>query len=128
MPSTLVLIADDDPVVRRVLSRCLRAAGLDTREAADGRQALEAARAVAFDLVILDLAMPGLDGQQVCAALREEPGTSALPILVLTGKASERSELDLLHMGADEFMGKPFCSNELVARVHALIRRAGVAR
>lgn len=128
MGPSLVLIADDDPAVRRVVSRCLRAEGLSTLEAADGRAALEVARAIAVDLVILDLGMPGMNGQALCAALRERAETSGVPIFVLTGHASASSEEALLDLGADEFMGKPFRCDELLARVRAVFRRAGVAR
>ncbi|MFA6029078.1 MAG: response regulator transcription factor [Elusimicrobiota bacterium] len=122
-----VLVADDEPVVLSILSRCLSAPGRRVVQAADGREALDAVFAEKPDLVILDLCMPRLSGSTVCRALRENASTRDIPILVLTGLGGEHTEVELLEMGADDYLSKPFDIDELRARVAALVRRCGLA-
>jgi two-component system OmpR family response regulator len=117
-----VLIVDDDPAIRDVLRFALAHAGFDVVEAEDGRLALERFAALAPDLVVLDVMLPGVDGIEVCRALRRE---SAVPILFLSSKEDEIDRVVGLEIGGDDYIGKPFSPRELVARVKALLRRAG---
>ncbi len=116
-----VLIVDDDPKVCETLDRYLAHAGYATATALDGAKALEAARSFAPDLVVLDLMLPAIDGLSVCRTLR---ATSAVPIIMLTAKSTERDKLEGLGLGADDYLTKPFSPRELVARVEAVLRRA----
>jgi DNA-binding response OmpR family regulator len=115
-----VLIVDDDPKVCETLDRYLAHAGYATVTAMDGAKALEAARSFAPDLIVLDLMLPAIDGLAVCRMLR---ATSAVPIIMLTAKSTERDKLAGLELGADDYLTKPFSPRELVARVEAVLRR-----
>jgi DNA-binding response OmpR family regulator len=117
-----VLIVDDDPKVCETLDRYLAHAGYTTASALDGARALELARTVAPDLIVLDLMLPCLDGLEVCRTLR---ATSQVPIIMLTARTTERDKLAGLALGADDYLTKPFSPRELVARVEAVLRRAG---
>ena len=116
-----VLIVDDEPGVRKLVRDLLESIGCRCTEAADGESALALAGAEPFDLVVLDLMLPGIDGHEVCRRLRELPGASYLKILVVSG-SKEPGELDdLLPRGADDCLAKPFDARQLKARVeHAL--------
>jgi two-component system OmpR family response regulator len=116
-----VLVVDDDPAIRDVVRFALGRAGFEVVEAADGPAALERFGAAAPDLVILDVMLPGLDGIEVCRALRR---SSAVPILFLSSKEDEVDRVVGLELGGDDYLGKPFSPRELVARVRALLRRA----
>ncbi len=116
-----VLIVDDDPAIRDVLRFALAHAGFEVVEAEDGRLALERFAAAAPDLVVLDVMLPGIDGIEVCRALRRQ---SAVPILFLSSKEDEIDRVVGLEIGGDDYIGKPFSPRELVARVKALLRRA----
>ena len=116
-----VLIVDDDPAIRDVLRFALAHAGFEVVEAEDGRSALERFAAAAPDLVVLDVMLPGIDGIEVCRALRRQ---SAVPILFLSAKEDEIDRVVGLEIGGDDYIGKPFSPRELVARVKALLRRA----
>jgi two-component system, OmpR family, response regulator len=118
-----VLIVDDDPAIRDVLRFALARAGFEVLEAEDGPLALERFAAAAPDLVVLDVMLPGIDGIEVCRALRRE---SAVPILFLSSKEDEIDRVVGLEIGGDDYIGKPFSPRELVARVKALLRRAAV--
>ena len=126
MPDTRTLprivVIEDDAVVAETLTLYLEHAGYSVVTAADGREGLALARQPGVALVILDLMIPGLSGQQVCRALRE---TSRVPILMLTARTSEDDRVAGLEMGADDYVPKPFSPREVVARVQALLRRAG---
>src|SRR3954447_4875973 len=117
-----VLIVDDDPKVCETLNRYLAHAGYTTASALDGARALELARTFAPDLIVLDLLLPHVDGLQVCRTLRE---TSQVPIIMLTARTTEHDKLTGLSLGADDYLTKPFSPRELVARVEAVLRRAG---
>ncbi len=119
-----VLVIDDEPELVKLLDYNLTKAGYLVLTAKDGEAGLAAARKHAPDLAILDVMMPGLDGFEVCKRLRQEPGTSALPILMLTAKAEEADRVLGLELGADDYLTKPFGVRELQARVKALLRRA----
>lgn len=116
-----VLVVDDEPSIVRTLSISLRARGYDVIEAGDGSGALAAVKEQAPDVVVLDLALPDMDGTQVIAEVRE---WSRVPILVLSGRIDISRQVEALDLGADAYVCKPFVLDELVARLRALIRRA----
>jgi DNA-binding response OmpR family regulator len=125
MPSKL-LVAEDQADIRELLVMNLRSAGYEVSAVADGLAALASQNEQASDLLILDLMMPGLDGLEVCKALRARGhGT---PILMLTAKSTELDRVLGLELGADDYLTKPFSLAELLARVKALLRRAALLR
>ncbi|HEY3232432.1 MAG TPA: response regulator transcription factor [Roseiflexaceae bacterium] len=117
---TKILIVDDDPKIRSVLGRGLRFEGYDVQIAASGQEALQLARETPFDLVVLDLTMPRMDGLEVCRRLRR--GVS-IPILMLTARDAVADRIVGLDTGADDYLTKPFDFEELLAHVRALLRR-----
>lgn len=123
MSQAKVLIADDNPGVRKVLTQCLGTGDRVLLTAEDGDAALEMARAHHPDLIILDVRMPGRDGYQVCAELRQGESTRSIPILILAGRGEAEREFDGIGCGADAYLAKPFNVNELEACVRALLRR-----
>jgi two-component system, OmpR family, response regulator MprA len=116
-----VLIVEDDAPVRRMLERSLGAEGFEVRSAADGGAALALAEDSAPDLVVLDVAMPGLSGLEVCRRLREKGLTGG--VLMLTARDAVEDRVRGLDAGADDYVVKPFAIAEVVARLHALTRR-----
>jgi DNA-binding response OmpR family regulator len=125
MPST-ILVAEDQADIRDLLVLNLRSAGYDVSAVADGVAALQSQADHPRDLLILDLMMPGLDGLEVCKALRAKG--RAMPILMLTAKSTELDRVLGLELGADDYLTKPFSMAELLARVKALLRRADLMR
>ncbi len=121
MPAVAILVADDDPPVLRMLERTLGAEGYGVRAAADGGAALAAVERSVPDLLVLDVAMPGLDGLAVCRRLRAKG--LAVPILLLTARDAVGDRVAGLDAGADDYLVKPFAADELLARVRALLRR-----
>jgi two-component system, OmpR family, response regulator MprA len=119
--SERVLVADDDPPLRRMLHRSLTADGFEVTVAADGPAALLEAERTAPDVIVLDLSMPAIDGLSVCRRLRDRG--LATPILMLTARDAVADRVAGLQAGADDYLVKPFAIEELVARLHALIRR-----
>lgn len=115
-----VLVVDDEPSVRDILSAYLEKAGFRAITAPDGLEAIATAEAERPDLVVLDLMLPGLDGLAVCRSLR---ATSSVPILMLTARGEGLERVRGLDLGADDYLGKPFDPNEVVARVRAILRR-----
>jgi DNA-binding response OmpR family regulator len=118
-----ILIADDDADVRRLIAGLLGRAGHPVLEAADGREALKLLYARHPALVVLDVTMPALDGWQVLERIRE---VSGVPVLMLTARGEELNRVRGLRAGADDYVPKPFGRQELLARVEALLRRAGM--
>ena len=116
-----VLVIDDEPQIRRALRIGLERNSYSVKVAANGEEGLDFAALEAFDVVILDLAMPGTDGLAVCRALRE---WSKVPILVLSVRESEKDKIAALDLGADDYLTKPFSLDELLARMRAVLRRA----
>lgn len=114
------LVVDDDPGVRRLVVTLLCRAGLRVEERADGAGALEALGAAAFDVIVLDVGLPRIDGWHVLERIR---AVDDVPVLMLTGHASEIERVRGLRSGADDYVAKPFGRMELVARVEALLRR-----
>ena len=115
-----VLVADDEETMVRSLSTLLRQEGDEVAAAADGPQALEAARAHRPDLILLDIMLPGIDGVEVCRQIRT---WSTVPIIMLTAKTAEVDKVVGLEVGADDYVTKPFSPRELVARIKANLRR-----
>ncbi len=125
MPAT-ILVAEDQADIRDLLLLNLRGAGYDVSAVGDGLAALQVHAAQPRDLLILDLMMPGLDGLEVCKALRAKG--HATPILMLTAKSTELDRVLGLELGADDYLTKPFSLAELLARIKALLRRADLLR
>jgi len=121
-----VLVAEDEPRVANAIAKGLRAHGAAVDVTLDGEQALFNARVHPYDVLLLDRDLPEVHGDQVCRTLRAEQ--PELKILMLTAARSTDELVEGLAMGADDYLGKPFRFAELVARVHALSRRAGAAR
>ena len=119
-----ILVAEDQTDIRELLVMNLRGAGYEVEAVADGTAALASQAERASDLLVLDLMMPGLDGLEVCKALRAKG--SATPILMLTAKSTELDRVLGLELGADDYLTKPFSLAELLARVKALLRRAAL--
>jgi two-component system, OmpR family, response regulator MtrA len=117
-----VLVVDDDPALSEMLTIVLRGEGFDTAVVADGSRALPALRELKPDLVLLDLMLPGMNGIDVCKAIRAESG---VPIVMLTAKSDTVDVVLGLESGADDYVVKPFKPKELVARIRARLRRGG---
>ncbi|MEU0564027.1 response regulator transcription factor [Nonomuraea sp. NPDC005983] len=117
-----VLVAEDDPKQAELLRRYLEREGHEVLVVHDGRSAIDEARRVDPDLVVLDVMMPKVDGLDVCRVLRAE---SDLPILMLTARSTEDDLLLGLDLGADDYVAKPYSPRELMARVRTLLRRTG---
>ncbi len=117
-----VLVADDDRAIRESLATALELAGYQVTRCADGVQALAATRATGFDVVILDVMMPGVDGLGVCQVLRAEG--NRVPILMVTARSETADRVAGLDAGADDYVPKPYDIEEVLARVRALLRRA----
>jgi two-component system, OmpR family, KDP operon response regulator KdpE len=118
---TMILVADDDPQLLRLVTRNLQFEGYEVLPASDGQQALEQIEAQRPDLVLLDVMMPKLDGFSVCHRVRE---FSAVPIILVTARGQEQDKIRGLDLGADDYLTKPFSVDELLARVRAVLRRA----
>jgi two-component system response regulator MprA len=118
-----ILVVDDDAGLRRALRRVLVSQGFEVELAEDALEAISRLRERRFDLVVLDVMMPGTDGVELCERLRSD-GVE-LPVLMLTARDAVRDRVTGLEAGADDYLVKPFANEELVARVRALLRRAG---
>ena len=118
-----MLVVDDEPQIRRALRLVLRANGYDVEEVGTGEAALDSLTLQSFDLVILDLMLPDVDGVEVCRRLRE---WSQLPVLVLSARGEEEVKVQALDEGADDYLTKPFSAPELLARMRSAMRRASV--
>lgn len=117
-----ILVVDDDRKTAAAVRLYLESAGFEVVVALDGREALEAARGRRPDLLVLDVMLPRVDGLEVCRTLRAE---SDVPVILLTARTTEEDKLAGLDLGADDYVTKPFSPRELVARVKAVLRRAG---
>lgn len=118
-----VLIVEDEADVVDLLRYNLSKAGFSVLVAKDGLQGLEMARKNRPDIIVLDIMLPGMDGYAVCKALKKDPGTESLPIVMLTAKSELNERVHGLEIGADDYVTKPFSPRELVLRVQALLRR-----
>ena len=123
MSSPRVLVVDDEPQIRRALRLVLRANGYQVAEVAGGEAALDALVSESFDLMILDLVLPDVDGVEVCRRVRE---WSRLPVVVLSALGDEEVKVRALDQGADDYVTKPFSAPELLARMRSALRRASV--
>lgn len=119
-----ILVVDDEPAMVGALGALLGAAGHRIVPAYDGEEAIRRFREESLDLVLLDLAMPGLDGASVCREIRRASDT---PIIVVSGESEEAATVDLLDLGADDYVRKPFRADELLARIRAVTRRREAA-
>ena len=126
-PAARILVVEDDEHIRELVVLHLELEGHTTRAVADGSEALAIARADAFDLLVLDLMLPGLDGMTLCRAVRRDSRNADTPILMLTARRDETDKVLGLDSGADDYLTKPFGVRELVARVRALLRRRRLA-
>jgi DNA-binding response OmpR family regulator len=123
--SPRILLADDEPDIVTPVGYALRSDGFEVDAVTDGEQALEAARAGDYDLVVLDVMMPKLPGTEVCRLLRAE---SIVPIIMLTAKDAEIDRVLGLELGADDYLTKPFSTRELSSRIRAVLRRRDLER
>ena len=120
-----ILIVDDEPKIVQICRDYLTAAGFKVISVETGPLGLAAARRDRPDLMVLDLMLPGLDGLDVCRCLRQDALLNDMPIIMLTARVEETDKLIGLELGADDYITKPFSPRELVARVRAVLRRAG---
>jgi two-component system response regulator MprA len=120
-----ILVVDDEPAVQSALSRALTLEHYEVAMASDGLEALERLGVAPYDAVILDIAMPRMDGLEVCRRLRE--GGDSTPVLMLTARGEVDDRVAGLDAGADDYLVKPFALRELLARMRALLRRSGDA-
>src|SRR5438045_7322837 len=118
---TTIVAADDDPQLLRLVTRNLEFEEYEVLPASDGQQALEQVEAHSPDVVLLDVMMPRMDGFTVCQRIRE---FSTVPIIIVTARGQDQDKVRGLDLGADDYLTKPFSVDELLARVHAVLRRA----
>jgi DNA-binding response OmpR family regulator len=118
-----VLVVEDEAHIRELIQLHLGLEGLEIEAVADGQEALVRAGSAPFDLIILDLMLPGVDGISICRAVRREGPNQDVPILMLTARREESDKVLGLESGADDYLAKPFGIRELVARARALLRR-----
>jgi len=117
------LIIEDEKDIRELLQLYLKREGYDVHIAKDGETGLRKASQERFDLVLLDLMLPQLDGLEICRSLRSRPQTADIPIIMITAKVEESDRIVGLEMGADDYITKPFSPREVLARVKAIFRR-----
>jgi DNA-binding response OmpR family regulator len=118
-----MLVVEDDPDIADLIRHYLEKSGHTVQLLGSGAAVLSKVRAERPDLIVLDLMLPGLDGLMVCQALRADPLTAAIPIIMVTARGDEADRISGLELGADDYVTKPFSAKELVARVSALLRR-----
>ncbi|OBZ09584.1 DNA-binding response regulator [Bacillus sp. FJAT-27264] len=125
MPKLQVLVVDDEWNMRNLLRIYLMKEGFAIKEASTGREALSMIEKHDFDIILLDVMMPDMDGWQVCKAVRE---LGTIPVLMLTARSETKDKIHGLGIGADDYLTKPFEPEELLARIYSLIRRAAMAQ
>ncbi len=119
----MILIVEDDPDIADLLAHYLERAGHQVTRLSSGTAVMPQLRTAPADLVILDLMLPGMDGLLVCQAMRADPATAGIPVIMLTARGEEAERIAGLELGADDYVTKPFSPKELVARVAARLRR-----
>ena len=119
-----ILVVDDETDLVELVSYNLKKEDFIVDSASDGRSALTKIKKGRFDLVVLDLMLPGIQGIELCRLVRNDPNTAGLPIIMLTAKGEEVDKILGLEMGADDYITKPFSPRELIARVKAVLRRS----
>ena len=127
MAGKLILIVEDEPAIRQMIAFGLRRAGFEVREAVDYRQAREALADERPDLVLVDWMLPDMSGLELTRTLKRDRETRELPVIMLTARAEEGDKVTGLESGADDYVTKPFSPRELIARINAVLRRAGAA-
>lgn len=123
MGAEKILVVDDEPDIVELVSYNLAKEGFGVSTAPDGEEALRKIRKGHYDMIVLDLMLPGIQGMELCRILRNEPKTRGLPIIMLTAKGDEVDRILGLETGADDYLAKPFSPRELIARVNAVLRR-----
>ncbi len=123
-----VLVIDDEADIAEIVSYNLKKEGFEVESCLDGESALKKIRASSYDLLILDLMLPGLQGLELCRILRKDPKTADIPVIMLTAKGEEVDKVLGLELGADDYITKPFSPRELVARAKAVLRRVEAKR
>jgi len=118
-----ILVVEDDRDIADLIVHYLANAGHEAQILTNGAEAMSAARRTPPDVLILDRMLPGADGLEICRAMRGDPATASIPIIMLTARAEESDRIVGLELGADDYVTKPFSPKELVARVNALLRR-----
>jgi two-component system KDP operon response regulator KdpE len=124
MISAKILVVDDEPQIRRIMRTTLTAQGYEVHDARTGEEAIEAARTTRFDLILLDVNMPGMGGLEACRTIR---AASEAAIIMLTVRSAEEDKVAALDAGADDYVTKPFGMPELLARIRAALRRLPVS-
>ncbi len=124
MSAGRILVVDDDSQIRRVMRATLAARSYQVGDVRTGEEALERLRSEAYDLVLLDMNMPGMNGLETCRAMRTGQSGSDLAIIMLTVRNTEQDKIEALDAGADDYVTKPFSMPELLARIRAALRRA----
>jgi DNA-binding response OmpR family regulator len=120
-----ILVIEDNQAFRKTVCRLLAENDYELAEAAAGKEGVAKAAAFRPELVILDFVLPGMNGMEVCAALKENPDTAGIPVLILTGNDKDGQEIACLDVGADDYLIKPVKTEMLLAHCRALLRRAG---
>ena len=128
MTNKKVLIVDDEEHIRELIKFNLKKEGYDIEVAVNGTEALNIIREIKFDLILLDLMLPEIDGLEVCKEIRRNEETSDIPVMMITAKGEEFDKVLGLELGADDYITKPFSIRELMARVKALLRRSNVKK
>lgn len=119
-----ILVVDDEPDIAELVSYNLKKEGFEVETALDGEESLKKINANTYNLIVLDLMLPGIQGMELCKLIRNNPKTKKLPIIMLTAKGEELDRVLGLEIGADDYMTKPFSPRELAARIKAVLRRA----
>jgi DNA-binding response OmpR family regulator len=127
VPATAALLIDDDARLGALVAEYLGKHEIDVTVAADGERGLAALRKRHFDVVLLDVMLPGADGFEVCRRLRATPGLAGLPVIMLTARGDDVDKIVGLELGADDYLAKPFNPRELLARIRAVLRRGRTA-
>ncbi|MES0337540.1 MAG: response regulator [Candidatus Magnetobacterium sp. LHC-1] len=120
-----IIVVDDERDIVELLSYNLKKEGFDVECSYDGEDALKKIKGAGFDLILLDLMLPGIQGMELCRMLKGTEQTASIPIIMLTAKSDEVDKVIGLEMGADDYITKPFSNKELLARVKAVLRRTG---
>lgn len=124
MQNKKILIIDDEKDIVELIAYNLSREGYTVEHAYDGETGLNKIKSSNYDLVVLDLMLPGIQGTELCKIIRNDPATSALPVIMVTAKSEEVDKIIGLEIGADDYICKPFSPRELTARVNAVLRRA----
>ncbi len=124
MDAKKILVVDDEPDLVELVSYNLKKEGFKVSSVLNAEDALEKVRKRDFDLIVLDLMLPGIQGVELCRMLRSNPNTEAIPIVMLTARGEVADRIRGLETGADDYLTKPFSPRELIARVNAVLRRA----